>query len=363
MSYIQYMNIPIQSLTRFIENIIWMRRILLFRAIGVGSIGKARGDISEESYLDILNSLEEALYITTVEGEFYFANNAFLKIPSIKKSELVGSGIGFLNTLAETNPDIFNAGGDKSEICEAAKPSLIREMANDKDNFYVSRSLLIKNESGEVSHHLRILHNQSEATAQLKHFDGASSNAVEILNSALAVRDPYTAGHEQRVADICEQLCLKLGLPQRQIEGVKLGALIHDIGKIQIPSELLSKSTKLTKEEFALIECHPTVGAELINSMSFDWPIREMVLQHHERLDGSGYPNGLNGDQIILEAQIIAVADVVEAMLSHRPYRAALSLEETLYEISSGAGVRYGAEIAGAMVSLLESSELSILEI
>jgi HD-GYP domain-containing protein (c-di-GMP phosphodiesterase class II) len=161
-------------------------------------------------------------------------------------------------------------------------------------------------------------------------------------------RDPYTAGHQQRVAELCVAIGRKLDLAEDRLEGLRLGATIHDLGKISVPAEILSRPGKLSALEFAIIKSHPQVGYDIVKDVQFPWPVTDMILQHHERLDGSGYPNGLKGDAIILEARILAVADVIESMSSHRPYRPALGLDAALAQVRQEAGTKLDAQVVDA---------------
>jgi len=172
--------------------------------------------------------------------------------------------------------------------------------------------------------------------------------SVEAMGSMVAARDPYTAGHEKRVTQLCVAMAEEMGLDEAAVEGLRLAALVHDIGKISVPAEILTKPSRLTPLEFELIKVHPAAAHEMLASIGFEQPVATIVLQHHERLDGSGYPDGLKGDEAVLEARILAVADVVEAMASHRPYRAALGLDAALGEVSAGAGTRYDAAAVAA---------------
>jgi HD-GYP domain-containing protein (c-di-GMP phosphodiesterase class II) len=180
-------------------------------------------------------------------------------------------------------------------------------------------------------------------------------DTINAISLTVEKRDPYTAGHQNRVAQLSVAIAERLGWDAHRIEGLRLGAMIHDMGKIYVPSEILNRPGKLTNDEFNLIKAHPRVGEEIISAISFPWPVAEMVCQHHERIDGSGYPYGLKGDRIVEEAKIIAVADVVEAITSHRPYRAALGLEEGLAEIEGGRGTKYAAEYVDACVALIRN--------
>lgn len=188
---------------------------------------------------------------------------------------------------------------------------------------------------------------------------------VEIIHAmALLVetRDPYTAGHQRRVAELASNIAKEMALPQKQIDAIIMAGSIHDIGKTYIPGEILSKPRRLTENEFGMIKTHPQVGYEILKGIDFPWPVARIVLQHHERLDGSGYPNGLRGNEIILEARIIAIADVVEAMASHRPYRPALGIDRALEEIERGAGVKYDPEAAEACLKLFREKNLQLLD-
>jgi len=175
---------------------------------------------------------------------------------------------------------------------------------------------------------------------------------INALASALEMRDPYTAGHQKRVAQLAEAIAGEMNRPYDEVRGIRLAALIHDIGKIRVPSEILSKPGKLTENEFGLIKIHPRVGYDILKEIEFPWPIADIIYQHHEKIDGSGYPRGLKGDEIMLQAKIIAVADVVEAMSSHRPYRSALGIEKALAELTKKRGTFYDPDAVDACLRL-----------
>jgi putative two-component system response regulator len=180
-------------------------------------------------------------------------------------------------------------------------------------------------------------------------------NLFETISAVAAMvelRDPYTAGHQKRVEHIAGAIAHEISLPQHQIEGINLAAVVHDVGKIHVPTEILSKPGHLTDVEFSLIKQHPETGYEILKEIDFPWPIADIVRQHHERLDGSGYPYGLKGNAILLEARILAVADVIEAMASHRPYRPGLGIERALKEIVTNRGTLYDPQVSDAALSL-----------
>jgi len=166
-----------------------------------------------------------------------------------------------------------------------------------------------------------------------KQLKKAMIQTIESISLTIDLRDPYTAAHQRRVAHLAQTIAEELDLPAATVEGIYLGALIHDIGKIAIPGEILSRPNRLDDTSMKLIRQHPTLGHTIVRHIDFPWPIADIVLQHHERMDGSGYPHQLAGDEVILEARIVAVADVVEAMSSHRPYRPSLGIDAALDEI------------------------------
>jgi PAS domain S-box-containing protein/putative nucleotidyltransferase with HDIG domain len=176
---------------------------------------------------------------------------------------------------------------------------------------------------------------------------------VNALAAAVEKRDPYTAGHQKKVADLAAAVAARMGLSPDRINGIRMAGLIHDIGKIYVPAEILSKPTELNSIEKMMIQTHPEAGYDVLSAVDFPWPVAETVLQHHERMNGSGYPRGLRGGEISLDARIVAVADVVEAMASHRPYRPAHSLERALDEIRQNRGVLYDPDAANAILMVL----------
>jgi response regulator RpfG family c-di-GMP phosphodiesterase len=190
----------------------------------------------------------------------------------------------------------------------------------------------------------------------------ALTQIISALSMAIEKRDPYTSGHQRRVSIFAESIGIALGLSRDVLTGIHLGAIVHDIGKLSIPVELLVIPRQLTDIEFALIKTHPQNGFDIIKEINFPWPIDKIILQHHERIDGSGYPNQLKGDEICLEARIVAVADVVEAMSSHRPYRGALGLDCAMEEITRGRGRLYDAAVVDAALALLTQHGKAVFE-
>lgn len=192
----------------------------------------------------------------------------------------------------------------------------------------------------------------TESKQRLQQRRSALHRTIQVVASTLEMRDPYTAGHQRRVAELAVAIAGKLGWDEERIEGLRVCGVLHDIGKIAVPTEILTKPGKLSPVEYELIQGHVQAGYELLHPIDFPWPVAEAVHQHHERLDGSGYPQGLRGEQIIGEARLLAVADVVEAIQTHRPYRASLGIDEALDVIRAGRGRLFDPEAVDACIAL-----------
>jgi putative nucleotidyltransferase with HDIG domain len=188
----------------------------------------------------------------------------------------------------------------------------------------------------------------------------AMDGIIHAMSLVVETRDPYTAGHQRRVADLAAAIARTMGLSEWAIRGIRVAGLLHDVGKLSVPSEILTKPGKLNQTEFDIIKSHSQVSYNILEMIEFPWPVKQAILQHHERLDGSGYPEGLSGDDVILDARILGVADVVEAISSHRPYRPALGLEYAMKEITSKKGKLYDPEVVDACVKLFKD-EASVL--
>lgn len=208
--------------------------------------------------------------------------------------------------------------------------------------------------AGDIAVGIKSLRLEKQLQQNLKTLEKALNGAIAAVSRLLESRDPYTSGHQRRVAELSHAIAQELGLPESRCHGIYMAALIHDIGKIAVPMEILNKPGRLSEHEFNIIKMHPQVAFDVMKGLDFPWPVAEVALQHHERLDGSGYPQGLKGDAIILEAKILAVADVVEAMSSHRPYRPALGIEKALAEITSNKGKFYDPDIVDACLRVFE---------
>jgi PAS domain S-box-containing protein/putative nucleotidyltransferase with HDIG domain len=232
-----------------------------------------------------------------------------------------------------------------------------------RSGIYSARTINIENEEYVIFIMLDITEQKrmdAELRRTLESLRNAVGTTIQVMISAIEMRDPYTAGHQSRVADIARAIATEMGLSQEKIDGIRMAGTIHDIGKLSIPAEILSKPTKLTNLEYSLIKEHSQNGFEMLQNVESPWPLAEIVHQHHERINGTGYPQGLKGDEIILEARILAVADVVEAMSSHRPYRASLGIEKALDEIANNKGILYDEIAVNACLKLFREKGYKI---
>ncbi|MBW2558722.1 MAG: PAS domain S-box protein [Deltaproteobacteria bacterium] len=315
---------------------------------------------SEERYCSVLESIEEGYFETDLAGTFTFFNNSLNRAMGYSKEELMGMNNREYTT-PKTSKQVYKA---FREIYATGKPvtiadyEIIRKDGNLR-TFDTSASLLMDSSgrpvgfrgiTRDITEHKATGLKLEKSYAKLQNM---LDETIRTLAFTVEVRDPYTAGHQRRVAQLACATSRKMGLSSEEARGVKMAALIHDIGKIQIPAEILSKPGRLTTNEMDLIRTHPEVSSGILKGIEFPWPISEIVLQHHERINGSGYPHGITGKEMNIGAKIIAVADVIEAMISHRPYRPALGIDKAIEEISQNKGILYDAEVVEACLSLL----------
>ncbi len=239
--------------------------------------------------------------------------------------------------------------------------------ADTTDAFTEDEIALLSEMSEDLSFGIRNLRMRAErdqALREKQHFletiQQGLQDTVQAIAATVEMRDPYTAGHQRRVADLAAAIAGEMELPHEEIFAIHLAGVVHDLGKISIPAEILSKPARLSEIEYDFIKTHPQAGYDILKDIDFKWPVAEMVLQHHERMDGTGYPQGLQGEAIILGARILAVADVIEAMASHRPYRAGLGIDSALNEIREHRGVSYDADVADAALRLFSENKYQL---
>ena len=273
------------------------------------------------------------------------------------------SGIDFIRYVAAEYPDtatIMVTAVDDPEIAETAleagiygymiKPFNTNELIINVRNSLRRREL----EIADGAYRRNLEHMVEKRTAELQE---TLEGTIFALTMTVEYRDPYTSGHQQRVSDLASAIAKEMGFPKDKIMGIRMAGVLHDIGKIAIPVEILSKPGRLSKTEFELIKNHSQVGCDILKSIRFPWPLSQILLQHHERIDGSGYPKGLLGEETLIEAKILGIADVVEAMASHRPYRAALGIDKALEEITTNKGKCYDTEAANACLRVFKDKK------
>ena len=313
---------------------------------------------AEENFHRSMDESPLGICIVSAEGEMLYANRAILDIYGYKDIEELKS-TPVKNRYAPESYAEYQLrkkkrmdGADYSSEYEI---SIIRKTGEIR-RLRVFRKEALWNGQKQFQAIYQDITEQKTAEEKLKKtlisLRNALDGVVKVLSVTTEKRDPYTAGHQRRMADLAWAIGKEMGLGAERVEGMRLAGTIHDIGKVSIPAEILSKPSRLTDIENMLIQSHPQVGHDILHGIDFSWPIAEMVLQHHERMNGSGYPLRLKGEDILLEARILAVSDVVEAMASHRPYRPSLGIEAALEEIDENKGVLYDSDVAAACLKL-----------
>ncbi len=313
-----------------------------------------------QKYLDIAGAIMVAL---DVQGKVTMINQKGCAILGFSKEEILGQN-WFDTIIPRTSRKEIKMVFDKLMAAEIKPVEYFENSIQTKsgqEKIISWHNTLVTNSLGQIigtlssgediTERKRAEDDLKQSFERLRKALGATVNAI---SSMVETRDPYTAGHQRRVADLARAIATEMGLPNDQIEGIRMAAIIHDIGKISIPAEILSIPRKLTGIEFSLIKTHAQSGHDILRDIDFIWPVAQIVLQHHERMDGSGYPNELTGSEILLEAKILAVADVVEAIASHRPYRPAHGIDVALEEISRNKGVLYDPEVVNASLRLFK---------
>ena len=324
---------------------------------------------SEEKYRSLVENAQEGIFQSTAEGHHITVNQAFANILGYESTEEV------MATIADIPHQVYVHPDDRTKILQiiekegSVKGYEAEFYKKDGSKTWVSINMhAVRDEEGRLLYYQGINQDiiekknmereRQENIERLRKSLGATINAMAVT---VETRDPYTAGHQRRVADLARAIAVEMNLKSEQIDSIRMASMIHDIGKISIPSEILSKPTKLTDLEFDLIKTHSQSGYNILKDIEFPWPVADVVLQHHERMNGSGYPQGLKGDDILLEARILAIADVVEAIASHRPYRPALGIDLAMEEISGNKGILYDADAVDACLKLFREKGYNLV--
>ena len=306
---------------------------------------------------DVFHALPEGALLTGADCTILSANPAFLRIVGRQASETVGRKCSqvFEGPLCgtmrcpleivrnEKKARLFD-GRDHCKV--AGRQDRIISAAPVFDAQGHFRAMVETMAAPAVSEQLR-----APGRDGMRKIMGA---VIQAMSTTIEKRDPYTAGHQRRVAKLCRAIATVMGFSWDRVQGLRMAAAIHDLGKILVPAAILNKPGPMSEHEMAIIRLHPCTAYDILKGIDFPWPLAETIHQHHERLDGSGYPRKLKGEQILLEARILAVADVVESMASFRPYREALNLDVALGELRRHRGVRYDARVVDICVDLIE---------
>jgi len=313
---------------------------------------------TEEKYRNLFSRVPIGLYRTTPSGEIMDANPALLEILGYSTSEELKKSSAY---------DLYQKQKDRAKwkkLLEEKELLVMETQYRRKDGKVIwvrEFTRAIRDGTGKVDHYEGSIQDVTDRKKLEEELRGNISSirklfeeTVFTLGSIVKIRDPYTAGHQRRVTELAVEIAKEMALDERRIEAIRIAGLLHDIGKLAVPAEILAKPTRLTEQEFMLIKSHSEVGYNILKEIDFPWPVAEIVLQHHERMDGSGYPKGLKDGEIFLEARILGVADVVEAMSSYRPYRPALGFEKALEEIEENRGKLYDPDAVDACLRVFE---------
>ncbi len=303
------------------------------------------------AYSAVLESMSDSVIIVDTRNHIVDLNPAAQSVFNRTALQLIGQPLFTVfsswNQLLDKNCEIPLEDGE----------IIIGDAENQRN--YDLRISPLKDHKGRPTGRLIVLRDITELknTERLQDELAALQRVMKKIIQAMALivemKDPYTAGHERRVAKLAKAIAQKMNLTPEEIDVIQIAATIHDIGKINVPAEILSKPGQLSSIEYSLVQAHPQAAYDMLKSVDLPWPIAEIVLQHHEKIDGSGYPDGLSGDEILLEARIIAVADLVEAMTSHRPYRPSAGIDKAIKEMMRNRGVLYDPVVVDACLEVL----------
>jgi PAS domain S-box-containing protein/putative nucleotidyltransferase with HDIG domain len=323
--------------------------------------------LSEQKYRSIFENAVEGIFQTTTEGRFLNINPSFVRMTGFASPEELIERVTDLGHQLYVNPE------DREQFIRLIRERGIIEgyevqhYRKDGSTIWVSiNARCVYDEHGVLKYYEGTFEDvtkrklaEESLHLTLEKLRKSLAGTIQAMSLTVETRDPYTAGHQRKVSNLARAIAQEMGLSNDTVDIIRMAGIIHDIGKISVPAEILSKPGKLSDMEFNLIKVHPQTGYDILKDVELPYPIAEIVLQHHERLDGSGYPQGLKDGQILLEARIIAVADVVEAIASYRPYRPALGIDVALEEIEKNAGVLYDGEVMEVCLKLFREKQFS----
>lgn len=306
---------------------------------------------NEEKYRSLFDNTVVGIYQTTIDGKYVNVNSALVKIFGYdSKEEMMKLNIP---------KQIYKSEKDRPSPDKRNKPFVVELKKKDGSFIWAEINTITVFDDGKPKYYqgiIRDITDRVNAEKNLKQsYDKLAqtlNQSIDTLSSIVEIKDSYTAGHQKNVARIAIEIAKELGLSDEDIYGLNIASLLHDIGKFSTPASILAKPAKLSDLEFSMVKVHPQTGYEIIKKIDFNYPVSEIILQHHERLDGSGYPYGLQDKDICLGAKILAVADVVEAISSHRPYRPALGMEKAIEELKKNKGILYDRRVVDAFLNI-----------
>ena len=313
---------------------------------------------SEDRYRDLVENSQDLIYTHDLEGNLLSVNEAPVRLLGYSRESLLRMNLSDL--LIPELRDQFGVYLNEIQSQGQASGIMRLQTATGETHYWEYNNTLrtegvtvpiVRGMGHDVTERIRA---EKEVRETLKKLRSAMGGIIQAMTLTVESRDPYTAGHQKRVSNLARFIAQEMGMSKDQIEAIRIAGLVHDLGKISVPAEILSKPSRLSDIEFKLIEVHPQTSYDILKDIDFPWPIARIVLQHHERMDGSGYPDGLKGDEILMEAKVLMVADVVEAIASHRPYRPAYGIDFALDEIEKNKGILYDSEIVDACLRLFK---------
>ncbi|MDQ6960076.1 MAG: GAF domain-containing protein, partial [Mariprofundaceae bacterium] len=312
---------------------------------------KDRIEQAKREWVQTFDAVTDPIFLYDADGNITRTNKAYAEKAGMAFKDMIGKPYW---QVFPKSAKRLHSGEDASLASEA-----VEELTTDDGAVFMMHSYAMGDGGASRCPSVHWMEDITERKDYEKKLKQGLEGTIHAVATAVGMRDPYTAGHQRRVADLACAIGREMGLEADRIEGIRMGGVIHDIGKIHLPAEILSKPARLTELEYGLIKEHPQIGYDILKDIDFPWPVADIAHQHHERLDGTGYPQGLNDGQICLEARIMAVADVTEAMSSHRPYRPGLGIDKALEEIRRGRGQQYDADAADACVKLFAEERFS----
>ncbi|HQM45716.1 MAG: PAS domain S-box protein [Syntrophaceae bacterium] len=316
---------------------------------------------AEENYRSIFDNAQEGIYRTTPDGTFLMANSAMARILGYDSPEELIGNVTDIATQLYVQPE------ERTKVLGLVAKQIpvsdceLQFFRKDGRKIWVYRTMrAVKDAKGNLLYLEGLIEDITGRKEHIEQLRKGLGGAVQAISMLVEARDPYTAGHQRRVADLARSIAEEMELSRERIDGLRIAGMIHDLGKVSVPAEILSMPRRLTELEFGLIKTHAQSGYDILKEIEFPWPVARIVLEHHERLNGSGYPFGLRGNETLLESRILAVADVVEAMSTHRPYRPSLGTEAALAEITGNQGLIYDEDVVEACRRLFQEKGYTI---